>query len=69
VAVAVKIVALPADEKTARASENSAVNTMTSPMRTSMLWMKNSTNTVVVGKADERTVTMTVLIREIFFSE
>ena len=68
-AVAVKIVALSAEEKTARASENNAVNTMTSPIRTNMLWMKNSTSTVVVGKADERTVTMTVLIREIFFSE
>ena len=61
-AVAVKIVALSALEKTASVREKSAVNTMTSPIRISMLWMKNNTNTVVVGRADERTATMTVLV-------
>jgi len=58
----VNIVALSAGVNTARARENKDVKTMTSPMRISMLWMKNSTSTVVVGRAEERTVTMVVLV-------
>jgi hypothetical protein len=54
-------VALSAEENTARARENKDVKTMTSPMRMSMLFMKNNTRTVVVGRAEERTVTMVVL--------
>ena len=54
---------------TARARENRDVNTITSPMRISMLWIKNNTSTVVVGRAEERTVTMVVLDREIRSSE
>jgi len=38
-------------------------------MRISILWMKNNTSTVVVGKAEERTVTMVVLVWKIRSSE
>jgi hypothetical protein len=67
--VAVKIVALSAEEKTASARENKVVNTMTSPMRINMLLMKNNTSTVVVGRAEASTVTAIVLVFEIRFSE
>jgi hypothetical protein len=69
VAVAVNIVALSAEVNTARARENRDVNTMTSPMRTSMLSIKNNTSTVVVGRAEEITVTVVVLVRDIRSSE
>jgi hypothetical protein len=69
VAVAVNIVALSAEVNTARARENRDVNTMTSPMRTSMLSIKNNTSTAVVGRAEEITVTMVVLVRDIRSSE
>jgi len=69
VAVAVNIVALSAEVNTARARENRDVNTMTSPMRISMLSIKNNTSTVVVGRADDRTVTIVVLVRDIRSSE
>lgn len=69
VAVAVNIVALSAEENTASASEKADVNTITSPIRTIKLLIKNSTSTVMVGIADDRTVTMTVLVHAIFLSE
>jgi hypothetical protein len=64
-----EIVALSAEVNTARARENRDVNTMTSPMRTSMLSIKNNTSTAVVGRAEEITVTMVVLVRDIRSSE
>lgn len=67
-AVAENISTLLAPVKSARATENMVVKTITRPIRTSMLLTKYKTRAMTVGRTAERAATLAVLMASIWRS-